>query len=760
MGAPLPPESSTPLSNGNGTTAKLIHTHISEDPISPLHLKDQIPPTLMDSPPAVSTPKASVNTGKGVVSEETEALVLDPDSFAQEIQMGVELEGTDLPLQALQGPAMTEDMQAKAKDEAAAGQPSFDELASIRSTLPETYAASGNGTAGVADLGFDASLGWEKVTGEGDLGLGPVTEQAAAPFVAAPAPTLHTFYMVRIPKPTDTKGKTEIKMAELYLKEMTETRDYITAALQMKRASRHEVIERLKAAREKDRTIREAIREKRKETDPLHAALNKIREAGRVARERGQDLCVSEKELDDRIASLEGRIAHDTISLQEEKLLVREIRQLNASRDQVCANALLHAEVQETLGQKDEIQARLKPLLAEVDLLRKDQQVAASKIAVIEEECNVLDEAISQLQKQREAANNTRQDAFISLQMLYKTENSRNDSFYQNRREIQLAKLYASQNNKAAVEEICDAQMERVLGLWTSDPDFRAEYVKYNERSTLKRLETLDGRALGPDEEPPLLISMNDPVNSLPDNRVMSVPSEKTQLANVDIPTEKVKVQQPVVDVKAPQTVALSVNGKLPTKRAADLEPAQALRPFDANDLQAVPVPNLQGITEDDEAKEVQAAHLKEQRRQQEMAKAKEAEERKKRQAEKAQAKALARAQKEAERREKEKEKRARKKAASAAVGVNSSEDVRGQAGETFTEEQVEASVEKASPPSEDLKAPSRRRKKPVLQRPRSATKAALTHLSTKKTGWPIWTWLPIAAFIALIFIIILVVAD
>ncbi|KAJ7564705.1 hypothetical protein O6H91_02G029200 [Diphasiastrum complanatum] len=668
----------------------------------------------------------------------------------------------EVPLQKEKAASLpsSESVEVVLKEETAASLPSTsmessDELSSLsneKSSPPDVSTTSDDGIGIVPDLDLDAS-GWTKVTGDGLLGIPPATEQSVSASVAPPVRTLHTFYMVRIPRPIDTMDRSEIKMAELNLKERTEKRDFLNAALQMKWASKHEVVERLKAAREKERTIREALREKRKETDPLHAALKKVKGASRYAREKGQDLCTSEKELDDRIASMENRMAHNSIPLQEEKQLIREIRQLNASREQVRANAPVHAEVQETLGQKDDIQARLKPLAAEVDLLRKDQQAAFSKIAVIEEECNVLDEAISQLMKERDAATNARQKAFVSRQILYNTKNSRNDLFYQNRDEILIAKRHASQNDKKAVEEICNAQMERILSLWIGNADFRAEYVKNNERSTLKRLETLDGRALGPDEEPPLLISMNESVAAMPDNRVGSVPSEKAQLANTDIPNEKVRVQQVTNELKAPPLVKLA-NGKLPRQKAAEPEPTPVVSAVDANDIPALPASKSESISEDDKVKEeLEAAQLKERRRQQEMAKAKEAEERKRRQAERTRAKALARAEKEAERKEKEKEKRARKKAASTAVAVGSSGDKRVEE-ESITEAQagkVEASVEIASPSSED-KVSSRRRKKPVPQRSR-ASKAPLVHLSTKRSTWPFQIWLLIAAAVILIFI-------
>ena len=48
------------------------------------------------------------------------------------------------------------------------------------------------------------------------------------------------------------------------------------------------------------------------------------------------------------------------------------------------------------------------------------------------------------------------------------------------------------------------------MELWNNNEEFRKEYIKYNMKSTLRRFRTLDGRSLGPDEEPPALVNVSD----------------------------------------------------------------------------------------------------------------------------------------------------------------------------------------------------------------------------------------------------------
>lgn len=61
-----------------------------------------------------------------------------------------------------------------------------------------------------------------------------------------------------------------------------------------------------------------------------------------------------------QIKSLQYRIQHESITLNEEKQIIREIKQLEGTRDKVIANAAMRAEVQKSVGEKDAIQDQVK----------------------------------------------------------------------------------------------------------------------------------------------------------------------------------------------------------------------------------------------------------------------------------------------------------------------------------------------------------------------------------------------------------------
>lgn len=61
-----------------------------------------------------------------------------------------------------------------------------------------------------------------------------------------------------------------------------------------------------------------------------------------------------------QIRSLQYRIQHLSIPLSEEKQILREIKQLEGTREKVMANAAMIAKIQESMGKKEVIQDQVK----------------------------------------------------------------------------------------------------------------------------------------------------------------------------------------------------------------------------------------------------------------------------------------------------------------------------------------------------------------------------------------------------------------
>lgn len=61
-----------------------------------------------------------------------------------------------------------------------------------------------------------------------------------------------------------------------------------------------------------------------------------------------------------QIHSLQYRIQHESIPLSEEKQILREIKQLESTREKVVANAAMRAKIQESMVQKEVLQDQVK----------------------------------------------------------------------------------------------------------------------------------------------------------------------------------------------------------------------------------------------------------------------------------------------------------------------------------------------------------------------------------------------------------------
>ena len=184
------------------------------------------------------------------------------------------------------------------------------------------------------------------------------------------------------------------------------------------------------------------------------------------------------------------------------------------------------------------------------------------------------------------------------------------------------------------------------MTLWNGDNKFRAEYIASNERSTVRRLETLDGRSLGPGEKAPQI--------KQEDYLLPSASNVKPNIIEPPLPA----ISAPEKELKAISS-AVKISNKTPSKHEVQANIPSHGKIMKEKDEEVVlstgdtKLREPDTIIEDLVDSEAQALELKERLRQEQIAKAKQAEERKKKRAEKLESKAQARAKKEVERKEK-----------------------------------------------------------------------------------------------------------
>ncbi|XP_012084968.1 proton pump-interactor 1 [Jatropha curcas] len=533
-----------------------------------------------------------------------------------------------------------------------------------------------------------------------------------------PAPRqIHTFYFVRYRPFDDPKIKAKIDSADREIQRTNQSRFQILEELKAKRSVRAELMEQVKTLRNENDQYRNIVDEKRKEIEPLQQALGKLRSTNNAGRGA---LCSSEEELNDVINGLRYCIEHESIPLTEEKKILREIKQLEGTRDKVIANAAMRAKIQDSLGQKEAIQDQVKLMGVDLDGVRKEKQAVGTRIGLLKEKVKALDAEIKSLQDDLEAVTVKRDKAFENIKSLRQQRDDGNVHFYNSRKTITEAKDLAAKKDVQALEKLAHEEVDKFVSLWSSNKAFRDDYEKRILPSLDMRQLSRDGRIRNPDEKP--LVVVESAVQSEPE------PVAKPNVKRVK-EEPKPAAQK---DIAATQK-AQKESSKTGSKATSDH--------IDVADEIYVPEKRSPAKEEIDESK------LKELKREEEMVKAKQALERKKKLAEKAAAKAAIRAQKEAEKKLKEREKKLKKKAAISAPSAEAEEPSEAvvEAAET---EKVEVDDEPPAPSKERVRKENSVRYRTRPKGPDSLPKAILR----KKKTTNYWMWAAVAALLLLVF--------
>ncbi|KAI3466107.1 hypothetical protein Pfo_022770 [Paulownia fortunei] len=566
-----------------------------------------------------------------------------------------------------------------------------------------------------------------------------------------PEPTqIHSFYIVKYRTFEDRNLKAKLDVAEKELQKKNQARMQIFEKLKTKRAERAQIRTQIHSLSVENKQFRTVMDEKRKEMEPLQQALGKLRGPGGV-RERGSGVCSSEDELNDLIKSLQYRIQHESIPLSEEKQILREIKQLEGTREKVIANAAERARIQDSLGEKEAIQDQVKLIGVDLDGVRKEKQVVFAKIKQLDEGKVAVEKEISALEEELKVVTQKRDQILDNVNEMRKQREEGNSPFYQNRTLLTKAKVLAAKKDVEAVKELSESEVEKFLSLWNSNKAFRDDYESRILQSLDMRQLSKDGRMRNLNEKPLVLVET-------------PVPSE----------TEVVKtsVKQPPKEDSPAQGGASSEQKVVKAKSARNhkeenKKTEMSLEKIDQEYKQeAFPTEKLQkgSLSKRDEVDEMK---LKELKREEELAKRNQAEERKKKLAEKAAAKAAIKAQKEAEKKLKEiiiffcfcnfqlafhcdREKRARKKSGAAVAALDSEEPT-----ETVSEvaepEVVEEKIETPVPQKNKDRKEHMVRHRARPRGPDSLPKAILK----RKKATNYWVWAVPAALVVLVLLVV-----
>ncbi|XP_062194346.1 proton pump-interactor BIP103-like [Phragmites australis] len=535
----------------------------------------------------------------------------------------------------------------------------------------------------------------------------------------------HAFYFVKIRSFEDPKLRAKLEQADKEFQKKIQVRSKIIEAVRAKKAERSSIILELKPLTAENKQYNGVFNEKLKEMEPLRSSLGKFRDENNAMRAQSAGLCSSIEELEETIKMLNNRIVHESISLAEEKRLVKEIKDLEKTRSKVVSNAANRAKLQDTVIEKEAIQDQVKIIGEGIEGIKKERQTVRSKIKVLEDELKAVDAEIASLQEDLDAATARKDKTYESLVELRQERDVKNASFHQNRMALNKARDYSLRNMLAELQELHKTEVGKFMTQWCENKVFREDYEKRVLSSLNSRLLSRDGRMRNPDEKPIFI-----------ESQATAPPAEHEPIP-VKLPAKQAKE---VPATQADEAPRVEAHSKGPVKSL------KAKAALDADDEYEAEPPK-----EKPKPKEADLARLKEIKRQEEIEKNRLALERKKKQAEKQAAKAAARAQKDAEKKLKKEEKKAKKKAGGADTDEPSESDAK-------SEEAAEAQAEdEAAPASTMVKKEQKEsiRYRNVVSRSKAPPPKAILK---RKKAQSYWSWAGPAAAVAAVLLALLAV--
>ncbi|KAL1815871.1 hypothetical protein ACET3Z_018445 [Daucus carota] len=464
-------------------------------------------------------------------------------------------------------------------------------------------------------------------------------------------------FLAKFPRIDDDKIREQIRDSQLLVEDKTVLRDNIKREIDITRASLQSLRDEFEATKSDERAARRLVKLKRQEIDSVQDKINRVKNS------------VSVMDITNRIAHMEHMMEHETRPLKEEMQLLHEINVMKKLRGQISSNVCSQEEVTQALNEVEPTEIQLKTLKKELGDLKNKVSKAEAAVILLGKDYNDESRRLRELQARFRAANDIRQNAYRYLFGLKRQLHEKSKHYWMYKDDAKAASDYALSRDKEALYRLCAKQVETFMDLWNKNDEFREDYVRCNMKSTLRRLKTLDGRSLGPDEEvhvlpvyvgarevpkfynPSRTTNLSSPTILKQENTVQVVEGEQIDGNILEVSEPKSKMLKiKTSDNPIPESGLHTGSGQLETEDTREEAKQQTKEELEL----AMKTEILR--------KEEIAAKLKEQLRQEEKVKAQEAIERKKRNADKAQMRAVLRAQKEAEQKEKEREKRLRKK--------------------------------------------------------------------------------------------------
>ncbi|EYU21892.1 hypothetical protein ABFS82_01G024900 [Erythranthe guttata] len=230
---------------------------------------------------------------------------------------------------------------------------------------------------------------------------------------------------------------------------------------------------------------------------------------------------ISIEHIDSKICDLEALILEALMNgeFEDKQYFTREFNQLKQRREKLSSSlfdreeeklsSLFDREEEERIRQIreaiEDAEDRLKFLEKEIQILRDSALEAEARFVKFRKKKDDAMQQIEELQRQYKVAVHACEEAIANKESIEKSYHDKMLLLSDCSSNGVLAHLYVASEDCVVLSRYCKNNVEKFMKRWNEDDEFRREYAKFNESSTITRFGSLDGaRSHVSDKESPI----------------------------------------------------------------------------------------------------------------------------------------------------------------------------------------------------------------------------------------------------------------
>eukprot|EP00891_Asterochloris_glomerata_P009753 jgi/Astpho2/9753/fgenesh1_pg.00149_%23_34_t len=307
------------------------------------------------------------------------------------------------------------------------------------------------------------------------------------PEAKAVEPWQRRLYFVRLPKPQQDDHSTELRQLEQELEAFKTQTQLLNESINIRKMARENARANVAEARRNFHEARDGEQAKLAEMEPLRKA--KAGDPSRVPLTQlaeFKDLMVkTEAELDQLVVDMEYRLNHESIPLNEEKQMVRDIKRLHSQRPRVRQFEAMAAEQEQTRAAA-RAAPQAGPTLGEMEqerkLLKEEKELKRQILGKYEAEADDLDAKVSKAIEERRRVKELQDECYQRLRETQKLSRSKANDYYDNRRFSQKVRAAVRAGDLEGARDMCSEQVGDAIGELARSPALCASYFEQWEQ--------------------------------------------------------------------------------------------------------------------------------------------------------------------------------------------------------------------------------------------------------------------------------------